>query len=334
MKRSKPFIYTAGEPAGIGLDLAVQLVAHAEQGRFKRPVILYTDPHALQQRAAALQITPFHVPLYDPQQPAPITCQPFPFTAPVIAGQLDIRHAATLLATLQAATATVMAQQACALITGPVHKGVINDAGFAFTGHTELLAELTHAPPPVMMLANATLRVVLATIHMPLKDVPNAITADTLTHVLRTTHHSLQRDFGIRHPRLRVCGLNPHAGEQGHLGREEMDIMMPTLEKLRQTGLSITGPVAADTAFIDPDIDAIVAMYHDQGLAAIKALDFHHTVNITLGLPIIRTSVDHGTALSLAGTGKADIRSLLSAFDQAEMLVTHREHYDNTPSPA
>lgn len=314
-----PFIFTPGEPAGIGLDLAVQLISLAQTGRFKRPIVMYTDPVVLAERAKQLQLT-VTLPVFDVHHPAPIACYPFTFPHPVKPGCLDARNANTVLETIRHATHCVADHHGCALITGPVHKGIINEAGFAFTGHTELLAELTQAPPPVMMLANQTLRVVLVTAHIPLKTVSAAITPETLSYVIRTTRDSLQHRFGIAQPHIRVCGLNPHAGEQGHLGREEIDVIIPTLDTLRAEGFHLSGPVAADTAFIDTHIDAIVAMYHDQGLAAVKALDFQHTVNITLGLPIIRTSVDHGTALLLAGSGKANIHSLLAAFDQAETL--------------
>jgi len=211
-----------------------------------------------------------------------------------------------------------------AIVTGPVHKGHLNNAGIAFTGHTEYLAERSGARQPVMMLAAPNLRVALATIHLPLADVPKAITRDRLTAVLEVLHADLKQRFGIIDPEILVCGLNPHAGESGHLGREEIETIEPTLKTLRTQGLRLRGPVPADTAFIPSNlagVDAVLAMYHDQGLPVLKHHDFAHAVNVTLGLPFVRTSVDHGTALELAGTGRADISSLVAAVDLACQLI-------------
>jgi len=203
-----------------------------------------------------------------------------------------------------------------ALVTGPVHKGVINDAGISFTGHTEFLAAESGTSQVVMMLATTGLRVALATTHLPLVDVPRAITRTHLEGVLRILHSDLIKKFNIKQPHIRVCGLNPHAGESGHLGREEIDVITPVLDRLRAEGMQLEGPVPADTAFLPSSLektDAILAMYHDQGLPVLKHHDFAHAINITLGLPFVRTSVDHGTALELAGTGRADLTSLEAA---------------------
>jgi 4-hydroxythreonine-4-phosphate dehydrogenase len=209
------------------------------------------------------------------------------------------------------------------MATAPVHKGVINDAGIPFTGHTEYLAEKTHTAHVVMMLAGKNLRVALATTHLPLKDVPAAITRESLERTLRILHADLRRKYGIEAPRILVAGLNPHAGEGGYLGDEEITVIAPTLEKLRAEGLRLTGPLPADTIFTPPLLaraDCVLAMYHDQGLTALKYATFGQGINVTLGLPIIRTSVDHGTALDLAGTGRADPGSLFAAVDQAAQM--------------
>ena len=239
-----------------------------------------------------------------------------PLAAPCVAGRLDPANAKYVLGLLDRAVDGCLSGEFGAMVTAPVHKGVINDAGVPFTGHTEYLAARCGSPLPVMMLVGGGLRVALATTHLPLRSVPDAITGATLEAVLRILDRDLRRLFAVRKPRILVCGLNPHAGEGGHLGREETDVITPVLSRLRRGGLALEGPVPADTAFL-PDrlagADAVLAMYHDQGLPVLKRAAFGHAVNVTLGLPIVRTSVDHGTALDLAGTGRADAGSLLAA---------------------
>jgi 4-hydroxythreonine-4-phosphate dehydrogenase len=236
-----------------------------------------------------------------------------------VPGLLDTRNAGYVVETLGAACRGCQSGRYDAVVTAPVHKGVINDAGLRFTGHTELFAEHCGAKP-VMLLAAPGLRVALATTHLPLKDVPGALSRQLITDVLRTLLADLPRRFGIAAPRIAVCGLNPHAGEGGHLGREEIDIIIPVLERFRADGADIRGPLPADTAFLPPvlaETDVVLAMFHDQGLPVLKHLGFGRAVNVTLGLPIIRTSVDHGTALDLAGCGRADLGSLAAALDMA-----------------
>jgi 4-hydroxythreonine-4-phosphate dehydrogenase len=242
-------------------------------------------------------------------------------------GRLDPANAPYVLAVLDAATDGCLAGRFDAMVTAPVHKGVINEAGVRFTGHTEYLAERCGAPLPVMLLAGGGLRVALATTHLPLAHVSSAITAQRLEGVLRVLDADLRAKFGIAAPRILVCGLNPHAGEGGHLGREEIEVIEPTLERLRAQGLHLTGPVPADTAFLPARVaghDAVLAMFHDQGLPVLKHASFGHAVNVTLGLPIVRTSVDHGTALDLAGTGRADPGSLRAALHLAAGMCAAR----------
>lgn len=253
-----------------------------------------------------------------------LTVLPLPMAAAVKPGTPDCANAPYVLDTLRRAVRGCLDGEFAAMVTGPVHKATLNQAGYRFTGHTEFIAAQCGDTLPVMMLANRSLRVALVTTHLPLKDVCEAVTAERLKYVVTVVHHDLIDRFGIHAPRLLVCGLNPHAGEQGYLGREETEILEPVLEELRSTGLDLIGPVPADTAFT-PDslrgVDAVVAMYHDQGLPPLKAQGFGETVNITLGLPLIRTSVDHGTAFTLAGTGKARPDSLLAATDFAYRLA-------------
>ena len=239
-------------------------------------------------------------------------------------GHLDRANARHVLQLLDRAIDGCVSGEFAAMVTAPVQKSVINDAGIKFSGHTEYLAERTGGAHPVMMLANGSLRVALATTHLPLKDVSAAITAELLQQVLRVVDRDLRTRFAIPAPRILVCGLNPHAGESGHLGREEIEIIAPALDALRRAGMQLIGPAPADTAFTASMLqqaDAVLAMFHDQGLPVIKYAGFENAVNVTLGLPIIRTSVDHGTALSLAGTGKADSSSLAAAIDMALQLA-------------
>ena len=248
---------------------------------------------------------------------------------PSTPGRLDAANSRYVLNLLDRAAEGAMTGEFSAIVTAPVHKGIINDSGVAFTGHTEYFAELTRAPLPVMMLAFNTLRVALATTHLPLKDVSAAITIESLNQVVTIMDHDLKKWWGIERPRIAVCGLNPHAGEGGHLGDEEIRVITPAIQQLSARGIRVTGPLPADTAFVPrilADYDAVLAMYHDQGLPVIKHAGFDTAVNITLGLPILRTSVDHGTALDLAGTGRADPSSLASAIALAIELAKRSRH--------
>ncbi len=323
------FALTPGEPAGIGPDLCLLLAAQSQP----HPLIAITNCDLLTERAARLGVDVNLIPVTPaawPDVPAPagsLYVWDTPVQAPVIAGQLDKANGGFVLETLTRAGQGCLDGHFAGMITAPVHKGVINDSGIAFSGHTEFLAELTHTEQVVMMLATGDLRVALVTTHLPLRDVADAITADRLERVTRILHADLVNKFGIARPRILVCGLNPHAGESGHLGREEIDIIEPTLARLRSEGLDLHGPLPADTLFTPKYLehcDAVLAMYHDQGLPVLKYKGFGAAVNITLGLPIIRTSVDHGTALDLAGTGKIDTGSLRVALETAyQMAETH-----------
>ena len=319
---------TPGEPAGIGPDLVVRLAA-AEYSPAER--IAVADPELLAERAARLGLDLSLIP-FDPRETAQpsqrgqLKVWPVALAQSVTPGQLNPANARYVLATLQRACAGCLDGTIDALITGPVHKGIINEAGIPFTGHTEFLAEQCHAEP-VMMLATPGLRVALATTHLPLAHVSSAITQASLGRVLDSLHRDLIMRFGLNNPRILVCGLNPHAGEGGHLGREEIDSIEPVLNERRARGWHLIGPLPADTLFVPSrlkDADAVLAMYHDQGLPVLKHLGFGQAVNITLGLPIIRTSVDHGTALELAGTDQAHLGSLQFAIQTALMMATHR----------
>ncbi|HZR37146.1 MAG TPA: 4-hydroxythreonine-4-phosphate dehydrogenase PdxA [Nevskia sp.] len=321
-------LLTPGEPAGIGPDLAVAIA----QQPLAAALAVVADPALLQSRAGRLGL-PLRLRTLDtaappqPHRPGELQVLPVDLAAPASPGRLDPRNAAYVLQTLRLAAARTLDGGADALVTAPVHKGVINDAGVAFTGHTEFLAQLCAAPTPVMMLAAGTLRVALATTHLPLREVPAAITASRLDAVLRVLHHDLRSRFGLPQPRILVCGLNPHAGEGGHLGREEIEVIGPVLERLRGEGMQLNGPLPADTLFTPRLLaqgDAVLAMYHDQGLPVLKHAGFGEAVNITLGLPIIRTSVDHGTALELAGSGRAESGSLGAALRMALELIRAR----------
>ncbi|WP_295485172.1 4-hydroxythreonine-4-phosphate dehydrogenase PdxA [uncultured Pseudomonas sp.] len=323
------FAVTPGEPAGIGPDLCLLLAAEPQP----HPLIAITSRDLLLTRAAqlGLAISLLEVsPHAWPDEPAPagsLYVWDTPLAAPVQPGQLDARNAAFVLHTLTRAGQGCLDGDFAGMITAPVHKGVINESGIAFSGHTEFLAELTHTAQVVMMLATHGLRVALVTTHLPLCDVAEAITAERLERVTRILHADLRHKFGIATPRILVCGLNPHAGEGGHLGREEIDIIEPTLERLRAEGMDLRGPLPADTLFTPKYLehcDAVLAMYHDQGLPVLKYKGFGAAVNVTLGLPIIRTSVDHGTALDLAGSGKVDTGSLRVALHTAYQMAENR----------
>ena len=324
---SQPLIaVTSGEPAGIGPELCLKL---ADWSGAAHPVVL-GDRDLLAARAAALG-WPVALRDYTPGQSAAaghLDVLHLPLAKPAQAGLLDPANGPYVLSLLDRALLGCQRGEFAAIATAPVHKGVINQAGIAFTGHTEYLAEKTGTPLVVMMLAGDTprgpLRVALATTHLPLKDVPAAITADLLERILRILDHDLRRKYGFAAPRILVTGLNPHAGEGGYLGREEIDIIEPLLEKLRHEGMQLSGPHPADTLFTPPVLaggDAVLAMYHDQGLTALKYATFGNGINVTLGLPIIRTSVDHGTALTLAGTGQANPGSLFAAVAEAARMA-------------
>ncbi|MEQ1768051.1 MAG: 4-hydroxythreonine-4-phosphate dehydrogenase PdxA [Methylotenera sp.] len=318
---------TAGEPAGIGPDLCVQL-AHQN---LKAKIVVIADVAMLNVRAKQLNLTlnilPFstqNTPIHQGNGTLTVLHQAVNQVA--IAGKLNAANSQYVLETLKTAALGCTSNQFDAMVTAPVHKGVINDAGIAFSGHTEFLAELTNTPQVVMMLVGSGLRVALATTHLALKDVPAAITKKNLETTIRILHHDLVHKFCLKNPRILIAGLNPHAGEDGYLGREEIDIINPVLENLRTEGMQLIGALPADTLFAKHHLssaDAVLAMYHDQGLPVLKHASFGEGVNVTLGLPIIRTSVDHGTALDLAGTGNIEIGSMLAAIQLAITLANN-----------
>lgn len=318
---------TAGEPAGIGPDLCVAL-AHAPMPGAR--LVVVADPDALRARAAALGRPIRTVDWRDNVSVPTGTLEVMAVKArvPVEVGVLATANAPHVLETITLAVAACSDGRFDALVTAPVHKGVINDAGLPFTGHTEMLAELTGTAQVVMMLVGGGLRVALATTHLPLARVPAAIETRSLTRTLTILDQALRGDFAITHPRILVSGLNPHAGEGGHLGREEIEVIAPVIEAVRAQGIDARGPLPADTLF-NPErlaqCDAVLAMYHDQGLPVLKFASFGAGVNVTLGLPIIRTSVDHGTALDLAGSGHAHDGSLREAIALAVELARHRK---------
>jgi 4-hydroxythreonine-4-phosphate dehydrogenase len=313
-----PLAITVGEPAGIGPDLLVALA----QDLNRPPLVALGDPEVLAARAVLLGL-PFRAlpEAAAPERPGDLPMHAIPVAAAVAPGRLDPANARHVLALLDAAIDGCLAGRYAAMVTAPVHKGVINDAGIPFTGHTEYLADKTGTPRVVMMLVGDSLRVALATTHLPLRAVADAITRESLTDTLRILHRDLRDRFRLATPRIAVCGLNPHAGEGGHLGREEIEVIAPALDALRAEGFHLAGPHAADTLFNHLDgVDAVLAMYHDQGLPVLKYASFGAGVNVTLGLPIVRTSVDHGTALELAGTGRAEAGSLMAAIRLAREL--------------
>lgn len=320
-------VITPGEPAGIGPDLVVALAQQA----WPVELVICADPDLLLTRALQLSM-PLTLRDYQPGQPAQpqqagsLTILPIATSATVIASQLNVANSAYVVETLARACDGCLNGEFAALITGPVHKGIINDAGVPFSGHTEFFAERSGSDRVVMMLATEELRVALATTHLPLAAVSAAITRQSLHEVITILHHDLQTKFGIVQPQIYVCGLNPHAGEGGHMGREELDVINPALDELRQQGITLVGPLPADTLFQPKYLqhaDAVLAMYHDQGLPVLKYQGFGRAVNITLGLPFIRTSVDHGTALELAATGSADPGSFITALNLAIKMIKH-----------
>jgi 4-hydroxythreonine-4-phosphate dehydrogenase len=324
-----PLALTSGEPAGIGPDLCIMLAARERPFSF----IVLGDPDVLAARAAQLgrAVAIEHWPpqsgvrALEPRRAGVLLVRAVRAPAPVTPGRLDTGNAGYVLETLREAVALCRSGTCSAIVTAPVQKSVITRSGVPFSGHTEFLAELTDAPLPVMLLAGPKLRVALATTHLPLRDVPNAVTADRLEHTVDVMHRDLVTRFGIPQPRIMVLGLNPHAGEQGTLGTEERDVIEPAVRRLAERGYGVFGPVSADTAFTPESLarcDVVLAMYHDQGLPVLKAASFGEVVNVTLGLPIIRTSVDHGTALDLAGTGRARPESLEAALALAAELAS------------
>jgi len=321
-------VITSGEPSGIGPDICIKLSKHKISAR----LAVLCDVDMLLQRARQLEFqlelnileslsdeVPYH-------QPGSLSIYPVAASAKVISGQLNAANASYVTNMLDLAIQACLSGDSIAMVTAPVHKGIINDAGIEFTGHTEYLATKTGAALPVMMLETEGLRVALVTTHLPLRDVTRSITAERLTDTIVILHHDLMSKYKIENPNIYVCGINPHAGEGGHLGDEEQNIIEPVLQKLRNRGMKLIGPMAADTIFTPQNLqkaDAFLAMYHDQGLPVLKYKGFGKAINITLGLPIVRTSVDHGTALSLAGTGKADEHSLILAIESALRLARH-----------
>jgi len=307
-----PIAITTGEPAGIGPEISVAAAAASAL-----PVVLLGDRQLLQRASLSAGVG---WPL-----PPSVGIEHFAAEAQVVAGRLDARNARYVLRTLDAAIDGCRSGRYRAIATAPVHKGVINDAGVAFTGHTEYLAQRTAAQHVVMLLVGGGMRVALATTHLPLAEVARAITGARLAATLDVLQHDLRTRFGLPQPRIAVAGLNPHAGEGGHLGREEIEVIAPALAAARARGIDATGPYPADTLFVPAMLsrfDAVLAMYHDQGLPVLKHASFGHGVNVTLGLPLVRTSVDHGTALDLAGTGTADAGSMKAALALAGELAS------------
>jgi len=323
-----PIAVTAGEPAGIGPDLCVQLARR----RLPARVVVVADRGLLQERACRLRV-PLKIVDYSAAGPARLAAGALqvlhvPLAHQAIAGRLDPANSRYVLRTLEIAADGCRDGEFHAMVTAPLQKSVINDAGIAFTGHTEFLAAYTGAEHAVMMLTGGGMRVALATTHLALKDVARSITSASLERTLRVLRHDLKARFALSRPRIVVAGLNPHAGESGFLGNEETAIIAPVLEKLRREGFALTGPLPADTLFNPKRLknwDCVLAMYHDQGLPVLKFASFGAGVNVTLGLPIIRTSVDHGTALDLAGTGKAEVGSLIEALKLAAALAGGRK---------
>ncbi len=314
-----PLVLTTGEPAGVGPELTVQLL----QCPLPSPLVIAGDPDLLLERAALLSLPLARKgdALVAPGGEAELL--PVALGASSIPGSLDVANAAYVIEMLAAATDGCLNGEFSGMVTAPVQKSTLIEAGNDFVGHTEFLAQRAGVATPVMMLATDALRVALVTIHLPLSEVPRAVTQDGLEAVLRVVDSDLRACFGIAAPVIGICGLNPHAGEAGHLGQEEQDVIIPVITKLSDEGLVLKGPLPADTAFTQQNLqtlDVVVAMFHDQGLPVIKHAGFGDVVNITLGLPFVRTSVDHGTALDLAGTGKAEVSSLSRALDVAIQL--------------
>ncbi|QDP71307.1 4-hydroxythreonine-4-phosphate dehydrogenase PdxA [Legionella israelensis] len=326
----KPLLVSSGEPAGIGPDICLALAD------LNIPLVILGDVDVLQARARAINksiiFKEYQSGVEVDARKGQLTILPLSCPEKVMPGQLNDRNASYVLELLSLAVDLTLNHTFSALITAPVHKAIINKAGYAFTGHTEFLAKKCQVETAVMMLVTEFMRVALVTTHLPLKQVSNAINKELIVYVVETVISSLQKDFNIPSPKIKIAGLNPHAGESGYLGQEETDIIYPALEALRSNKYKIEGPLPADTMFVhhSPEsCDAFVAMYHDQGLPVLKYSGFGQAVNVTLGLPVIRTSVDHGTALELAGKGIADSASLLAAVRLAAEMVLNREHSDD-----
>lgn len=328
MSASNPLVLTAGEPAGIGPELCLQLANTKDIPDF----VIVSDPAVLRARADLIgvdvtisELAP-DMPGGRPRQDNELLVVPFRFPAAVECGRPDPANAGTLLDGLRYAIQGAIDGRFSGVVTAPLHKGVINDAGFPFTGHTEFLADVCGSTLPVMLLAAGDLRIALATTHLPLKDVPAAITRARLQAVIQVLLDDLRRRFGIADPDIVVCGLNPHAGEGGHLGHEDDDIIAPVIAEFAGRGEKVRGPLPADTAFTPASgyKDAVLAMYHDQGLPVLKYAGFGEAVNVTLGLPIVRTSVDHGTAFDIAGQGSADPGSLIAAIRTAAEMAAQQ----------
>ncbi|ALB61622.1 4-hydroxythreonine-4-phosphate dehydrogenase [Cronobacter condimenti 1330] len=330
MVKTPRVVITPGEPAGIGPDLVVELAQRA----WPAQLVVCADPTLLTARAAQLGLPLSLLPFSSdkpatPQPAGTLTLLPVMLQTPVIPGTLDTANGVYVVETLARACDGCLNGEFDALVTGPVHKGIINDAGIPFTGHTEFFEARSGSEKVVMMLATEALRVALVTTHLPLKAVAEAITPDLLRHILTTLHHDLQSKFGIANPHVLVCGLNPHAGEGGHMGTEEIETIIPVLDAMRARGMQLTGPLPADTLFQPKyleNADAVLAMYHDQGLPVLKYQGFGRAVNITLGLPFIRTSVDHGTALELAGSGNASVGSFITALNLAISMIVNSKN--------
>ena len=325
---NKPLVITSGDPAGIGPDIIIKLA----QTDILQNCLVAAAPQILLARANQLQLP---INLHEMTTDDDLTLRDhalnvltIPCPQPVTAGQSDIKHAEYVFNCIDVATDLCLAQKASAMVTCPVTKASLSQTHNIFSGHTEHIAKHCHVAKPIMLMAGGQLKVALATCHIPLQQVPKKITATHLTEVIKIVQQDMVQRFGITQPHIAICGLNPHAGEQGYLGTEEQETIIPTIEQLNKKGFTLTGPLPADTLFAEVErsrYDVIVAMYHDQGLAPLKALHFESAVNITLGLPIVRTSVDHGTALSLAGTGQANSASLKAAIDWAWRLGLRKE---------
>lgn len=327
MSTCKRIVITPGEPAGIGPDITIQIAQQA----FPAELIAIADPELLRTRAQQLNL-PLNIMEVNwdaaptPHQPQTLRVIPTALAQTVTAGTLNSANAGYVLQTLETAANLCKQKSVAAVVTGPVHKGIMNDAGIAFTGHTEFFAQMSHVPHTVMLFVVNDLKVALATTHLPLAKVSAAITKERLRTVISILQHDLKEHFDIQAPRIYVCGLNPHAGEGGYLGREEIDTISPLLNDMRKEGFLLEGPLPADTLFTPKYLaqaDAVLTMYHDQGLPLVKYIGFSSAVNVTLGLPYVRTSVDHGTAIDIAGTGKADAGSMQAAIDLAIKLTNH-----------
>lgn len=317
----KPLLVTTGEPAGIGPDVCIQ-VAMVEKG-----LVFVGDKRALEERALQLKC---QVQLIDYKsghlsRPGQMMVYDIPCPEKVSAGHPNLKNSKAVLEMLEWSCLAVLRAQFSALVTSPVNKAVLQSVDKEFSGHTEYFQKLCQSPQVVMMLADEHMRVALITTHVPLREVASRITPETIMKVVRTVHNGLQKDFGLIQPKIAIAGLNPHAGENGVLGQEEIEIIEPTVKILQQEGIDIQGPFSADTLFIKKEYDVFIAMYHDQGLAVLKYASFGNAANISLGLPMIRTSVDHGTAFHIAGTGQAQSQSMITAIKMARVMVRNRE---------